>query len=536
MIALVVATGRLDFGVGVVGMLAGQSAGALAARGRGRAVRGPVVGSGINARGVEEWRCAIAERPVRTALAARFVPGAFEAAWRGLGALGSRARSEPGAPLRADARLLFVLGSAAAALLWSAYALVSAEVAYSLVVPPLVDELGWAGFSAAAGVVLLTPGVTSLLVTGTGRRVLRMRLGRAARREFWPALALYLPLVPHILRLSIRHRGVLVFTACNPGIPSGGGVIGESKKAILDAMPDEAVLPAVLIPPDADPARRARLALEAIRDRADLGSWPVVLKPDSGYRGFAVRLARGERDVREYLERMTAPALVQRYHPGPCECGVLWARRVAPGGDRGDMTGFIFSVCRKDFPLLIGDGRRTLEDLIWSHPRFRFQAGVFLERWARERRRVPGAGERVRLAEAGNHCQGTLFRDGADLITPALERRIDAIARRFGARRDGPGLLDIGRFDLRYESDELLRAGRGFAVIELNGTTGESTNIYDPDRSALWAYGVLARQWTLMYELGAKRREAGGRPATLGELIAQARHHFAARSGPALSD
>jgi hypothetical protein len=266
---------------------------------------------------------------------------------------------------------------------------------------------------------------------------------------------------------------------------------------------------------------------------------PVILKPDSGYRGFAVKLARSEDDIRSYFARMTAPAIVQRYHAGPYECGILWARRPDRGFENnGELHGSIFSICRKDFPVLEGDGRRSIEQLIHDHPRFRYQAAVFLERWAAERRRVLAAGERLRLAEAGNHCQGTLFRDGADLITPALEARIDAVARRFALRAADRGLggLDIGRFDVRYESDEALRHGRGVGIIELNGTTGESTNIYDPERSALWAYGVLARQWALMYELGARRRDMGTPPVTVRELAAHARRHFATRAGSALAD
>ena len=34
----------------------------------------------------------------------------------------------------------------------------------------------------------------------------------------------------------------------------------------------------------------------------------------------------------------------------------------------------------------------------------------------------------MRLAIAGNHCQGTLFLDGSHLCTAALEAKVDAIA------------------------------------------------------------------------------------------------------------
>src|SRR5262249_54174706 len=58
--------------------------------------------------------------------------------------------------------------------------------------------------------------------------------------EFWPAWMAYIPVVPYILVQGIKHRSLTLFTAANPGIPSGG-FVGESKSAILanlDRVPD----------------------------------------------------------------------------------------------------------------------------------------------------------------------------------------------------------------------------------------------------------------------------------------------------------
>ena len=71
-----------------------------------------------------------------------------------------------------------------------------------------------------------------------------------------------------------------------------------------------------------------------------------------------------------------------------------------------------------------------------------------------------------------------MFLDGAELITPAVEARIDEIARQV------PGFF-IGRFDVRYASLEAFRRGDDLAIVELNGVTSESTNIYDPDYGAV---------------------------------------------------
>ena len=94
--------------------------------------------------------------------------------------------------------------------------------------------------------------------------------------------------------------------------------------------------------------------------------------------------------------------------------------------------------------LRLMDGRRTLEELVLDHPRFHTQAAVFLERFAGRRERVLAKGEAMRLAESGNHCQGTLFRDGGDLARQAFEQveavhRVDAGKRPHGL----PGLVRL---------------------------------------------------------------------------------------------
>jgi hypothetical protein len=325
---------------------------------------------------------------------------------------------------------------------------------------------------------------------------LAARLARLRRWEFWPAWLIYAPLVPWIALLSLRHRGFSTITAANPGIPEGG-FVGESKHRILERLPPEHVVPGLLVRGGALAARLGSLRL-GMRDRGL--DFPLVLKPDAGQRGAGVRLVGSWAEAEAYLCGYPKPVLAQAYHPGPHEAGIFYYRM--PGETRGR----IFSITDKRFPEIVGDGRSTVEELIWRHPRYRMQARTFLARHAVQRRRVLGAGERLRLAHAGNHCQGTMFLDGEHLKTPDLERAVDAIARAF------PG-FHFGRFDVRYSDPEDLRAGRGLAIVELNGVTSESTNVYDPSRSLLWAYRTLFRQWGLLFRIGAANRARAVRPA-----------------------
>jgi hypothetical protein len=296
--------------------------------------------------------------------------------------------------------------------------------------------------------------------------------------------------------------------------------VSEPKSDILSRLPAERVVPTLLVPAG-ELSARVQQVLAAVADRG--WGFPVILKPDAGGRGAGVRKVRDAAGVEAYLRANPAAVVVQPFHPGPFEAGVFYSR--LPGEGRGR----IFSITDKVFPVLVGDGRSTLEELIWAHPRFRMQANTFLTRHATDVGRVLADGERFPLAMAGNHCQGTLFRDGSHLLTPELERAIDETVRRF----DG---FFVGRFDVRYTSADEFRAGRGFAVVELNGVLSESTNLYDPSWSLWRAYRTLFRQWALLFRTGDANRRLGHRPATAGELLALIRDHSRDRVVDPLGD
>ena len=311
----------------------------------------------------------------------------------------------------------------------------------------------------------------------------RRRLARYARWEFWPPWLAYLPAVPYLLWLAVKHRSLTLFTAANPGIPTGG-LVGESKSAILAHLPHV-------------PEFRVVQPGETI----EVAEFPVVLKPDIGERGTGVVIARTPEDVRGYLAAARTPIIVQKY-VGGLEFGVFYIRRP------GEATGRIFSITEKLFPEVVGDGRSTLRDLVLRDRRAARIALVYLQR---EPDRIPAEGERVRLVEIGSHCRGAVFLDGSRYETPELGAAIDAVAQ------SHPGFY-FGRFDLRAVSLHDFQAGR-FSVLELNGVSAEATHIYDPAVSVWEAYRTIFHQWRLAFEIGAANRALGARPLTLAELV-----------------
>jgi hypothetical protein len=249
--------------------------------------------------------------------------------------------------------------------------------------------------------------------------------------------------------------------------------------------------------------------------------FPLILKPDVGQRGAGVRLVHTHDEVAEYLSGNSGRVLVQPYHAGPLEAGIFYYR--IPGEARGH----ILSITDKHFAQVVGDGESTLEQLIWKNPRLRMQANTFLARHADEIHRALGTGETLRLVVAGNHCQGTMYRDGSHLITPQLERKIDQIAQTM----DG---FFFGRFDVRYSDVERFKAGEDLAIIELNGVTSESTNLYDPTWSLWRAYRTLFTQWSLLFQIGAANRRNGFAASRAGDLLIEIVDHF--KTEKALAD
>lgn len=470
--------------------------------------------------------------------------------WVGLLARG-RQRDPTLAPLpwppRAPARAVAMLAHASRTLAKAtAVVLLARALCFALVVwlmprlagHPLEAPVFVLASLAAACVAFALP----MLATQRLRQRLLARVGRM-HHEFWPTWLFYLVPAAWILMLAPRRGGIATLTCANPGVGPGGGIIGESKIHILRALGSEGqqssdhLLPFVAVLKNNDQPARIRDAAHAIDTTPALGGYPIAAKPDSGFKAFGFRVLRSHDDLAGYIARMPRDFILQRYHPGPHECAIMWAR--APGATAADSTvGSITNAVRKVFPFVLGDGRRTLEALVYAHPRYRMQAGLFLRRLGSRRTTVPAAGASVRLAIAGNHAQGTLFLDGTDLITPALTRAIDRIAATMPSPQpgDAKGGLDIGRFDIRYVSDEALRRGEDFAIVELNGSTAEPTNMYDPRRSVLWAYRVMLGHVRLFYDLAAHRRREGVRPMSLAQLRAAWRSHHSDRPDMAVSD
>ena len=474
-----------DVGLWLVGRLLGQ-----------RVLRSRFISQRISASELERFGGWFDRNSAAAILGSRFIPGARMPMYLAAGLLG-------------QSRVRFFVWTFVAAAIWTPLVVVGAATLGETLTRPLLSVFGnrLVALVVAAAMTFGILNLPRLLMTPNLPEKVIASVSRTWRWEFWPAWLFYLPLVPWIAWLALRHRSFIVITAANPGIPHGG-IVGESKFQILSKLAGPHVLPGRLV--------------DSI-ERFDGVQFPIVLKPNAGQRGSGVRIVRSRDEAARYLAENFLPVLAQAHHPGPFEAGIFYYRMP------GERHGRIFSITDKRFPVLVGDGVHTIRELIWRHARFRMQSATFFARHRKMLDAVLTAGEEFQLARAGNHCQGTMFRDGAHLITPQLETAIDAIARRFEG-------FCFGRFDVRYSDVESFKAGRDFAVVELNGATSESTNLYDPNRSIFWAYRTLYRQWSLLFEIGAAARKGGVMVSRIGDVAAEVIRFYRGPQPDAVSD
>lgn len=325
--------------------------------------------------------------------------------------------------------------------------------------------------------------------------------------EFWPDWLFYTPVVAHWIALGLRYGDFSLPTVANPHITTGG-LCGESKLDILRQVGPEArdllARSTGFIPQGLDAEADVMAAEQAMA--GEHLAYPVVAKPDIGCNGTGVRLLNGREDMRRYVaefptrERVILQELIE--HPN--EAGLFYVR--LPG-----QPGRITSITLKHPPIVTGDGRSTLEQLILSDERAGRVPHLYLERLSQRLQEVPRQGETVRLVFVGNHCKGSIFEDGRRLITPELTAEIDRLARAIPE-------FHFGRIDVRFASIAGLRRGDGLRVIEINGAGSEATHVWDPRTKLLDAWRAQFFHYGAAYRIGAANRGRGFRSKGLVDM------------------
>lgn len=328
---------------------------------------------------------------------------------------------------------------------------------------------------------------------------------RCSLIERMPKWLICIPLAVQWLWLSLRYLSPTLPSAANPAILSGG-LVGEGKLdyfngAGLHARRSIADYCAVSM--HCKPSKR----MLAKKMRAARLDFPLIAKPNLGLCGYGVQRIDDIDALHAYCQAfpLHETIVLQRYLSVVGEAGIFYLRD--PDQDVGELIGLAL----REAPQVTGDGVHTINELIHNSTRARRLLNPPWHRCDVDQTQIPAAGVSVRLATIGSTRVGGLYRNGAQWISPQLSAAIDAIAR------DMPGFY-FGRFDVRFDDLDELRAGRGFTIIEINGAGSEAIQAWDPDIDIVTAFQMIFDKQRRLFAIAHQLRRRGVRPIGLVAL------------------
>jgi len=308
--------------------------------------------------------------------------------------------------------------------------------------------------------------------------------------EYWPTSIVHAPTMLMWLWFAFKSKALFFFTRANPVIETGG-VMGESKINILNRIP-AFYLPKTIFVEQGTIGKEA--ILKELKEQQI--TYPLIVKPDIGERGFLVEKIESEVALLAYHKQMPVPYLIQEFVSYPIEISVLYYR--LPSANSGHITSF----CIKETLKVTGDGTSTIESLMAAYPRAILQLPRFQKQFPSLLATIPSKGEIVELEPIGNHSRGTTFLNGNHHIDKQLVAVFDTV----GFQMDN---IYYGRFDMKCASIEQLKQGKDFKILEFNGIASEPAHIYQPGYSMFQAYKDLWQHWKIIYQISQEQAQKG---------------------------
>lgn len=316
-----------------------------------------------------------------------------------------------------------------------------------------------------------------------------MNLKKFFNWEYWPSFMFYIPNVPYAFMLALKAKSFTFFSATNPAIKhSGNGT--ESKFKTLNLFPSEHIPKSIFI------EKGENFNLISSKIKSENIQYPLIVKPDIGFRGLLVKLIHSKNELEKYLKQNNSiDLIIQEFIDLKKECGIFYHK--IPGSKTGKIT----SITLKKYLSVTGNGKSTLKELIESDKRAILYKDLIFEINDKSLNNILQKGKKRILNVIGNHSKGTQFINGNHLISKNLEKSFDQLFSKI------PNVF-YGRVDLKYESFDSLISHNEFKIIEMNGTISEPTHIYDKTNSSyLKALKDFRKHWRLIYEISVKNNK-----------------------------
>ena len=300
--------------------------------------------------------------------------------------------------------------------------------------------------------------------------------------EYWSTYMFYLPNIPYVTYLAIKAKSPVFYTATNPAIKNSGDGT-ESKYKTVQLIPEKYRPKSVLVTPN----ESFKTVLKNIS--TEKVTFPLIAKPDIGFRGMLVKKINSENELEKYLEKYPLNIIIQEFITYKNECGILYYR--LPNEEKGRVTSFTL----KKFSTVIGDGKLTLSELILADDRAKIYYDLFKDIHKENMLLIPNKGKEILLTAIGNHSKGTEFLNGNNLINDALIDTIDTINKQING-------WYYGRLDIKYNTFEELIKGDNFKILEINGIISEATHVFDANKYSYFdAIKAIKDHWTIVYKI-----------------------------------
>lgn len=306
-------------------------------------------------------------------------------------------------------------------------------------------------------------------------------------REFRPWRVLYLPIYFQYVGYMLWTRNATYFYDVNPGMPPTWGILKFSKRQLLHQLDPKRIPQTVYFVREHTTKQDNQLLASC--------SFPCIVKPDNDERGNSVTLLHTAEELKNHLHTVTSGKqyLMQDYIDYPVEVGVFWYQ--LPGTKKGNISG----ITTKEFTFVTGDGVSTLEQLVITHPRAHLHKALFAKQHAADRATILPLWVVKQLNVIGNHCKGTKFLDGKQLISADLIAHIQTILAPLNE-------FYYWRIDLRVASIEDLLEGKNIKIMEINGAQSEPTHMYDPIHTVRDWYRAIIWHRHMMFRIAQANR------------------------------
>lgn len=327
--------------------------------------------------------------------------------------------------------------------------------------------------------------------------------------EFWPAWAMYFPVVVQSLGLAIRYRSLTLPLIANPKL-SLSGMVGVGKSELMAQATgecDSTILSWFVYRISDESISEQTTNIELEMHEKDL-DYPLVCKPDIGCRGVGVKLIHDRETLESILASYpeNAKIILQRLAQWEPEAGVFYVRHP------NESQGKIISMALKYMPYVMGDGVSTLRQLIEKDARAGELSHLYFQRHEKYLNQVISDGETFRLIFAASHSRGAIFRDANSEITEAMSAKIDKLMKQIPE-------FYYGRLDIKFRDLASLKEGSHIEIVEINTASSESLHIWDRRATFMGAVKALLFQYRTLFLLGAENRRRGYRTPSLSSLL-----------------